>query len=149
MYSQIPALCPGGGGIEKILLTDRTVPTLFKPIQRKYFFDREIEFVSISNVKVFFPTSMIKNKASGVEHKFCTALMEKTVGGIGILNSDLFSDQFFLQCRFLHGSSDKKMPRFSSSCSVDGKHSAGTRSVRFLPFFIPFTSGEFHSDLFL
>jgi hypothetical protein len=25
--------------------------------------------------------------------------MEKTVGGIGILNSDLFSDQFFLQCK--------------------------------------------------
>jgi hypothetical protein len=24
--------------------------------------------------------------------------MEKTVGEIGILNSDLFSDQFFLQC---------------------------------------------------
>jgi hypothetical protein len=24
--------------------------------------------------------------------------MEKTVGGVGILNSDLFSDQFFLQC---------------------------------------------------
>jgi hypothetical protein len=33
-------------------------------------------------------------------HKFCTTLMEKTVGEIGILNSDLFSDQFFLQCRF-------------------------------------------------
>ncbi len=32
-------------------------------------------------------------------HKLCTALMEKTVGEIGILNSDLFSDQFFLQCR--------------------------------------------------
>jgi hypothetical protein len=31
-------------------------------------------------------------------HKFCTTLMEKTVGEIGILNSDLFSDQFFLQC---------------------------------------------------
>jgi hypothetical protein len=26
--------------------------------------------------------------------------MGKTVGGIGILNSDLFSDQFFLQCFF-------------------------------------------------
>jgi hypothetical protein len=31
-------------------------------------------------------------------HKFCTTLMEKTVGEIGILNSDLFSDQFFFQC---------------------------------------------------
>ncbi len=41
---------------------------------------------------------MILKKANGDEHKFCTALMEKTVGGIGILNSDLFSDQFFLQC---------------------------------------------------
>jgi hypothetical protein len=89
---------PGGGGVEKILLTDRTVPILFKPIQRKYFFDREIEFVSISSVKFLFPTSMILKKANGDEHKFCTALMEKTVGGIGILNSDLFSDQFFLQC---------------------------------------------------
>jgi hypothetical protein len=28
-------------------------------------------------------------------HKFCTTLMEKSVGEIGILNSDLFSDQFF------------------------------------------------------
>ncbi len=28
--------------------------------------------------------------------------MEKTVGEIGILNSDLFSDQFFLQCRSLY-----------------------------------------------
>jgi hypothetical protein len=88
----------GRGGIEKILLTDRTVPTMFKQIQRKYFFDREIEFVSISSVKVFFPTSMILKKDSGDEQKFCTTLMEKTVGGIGILNSDLFSDQFFLQC---------------------------------------------------
>jgi hypothetical protein len=42
---------------------------------------------------------MILKKDSGDEHKFCTTLMEKTVGGIGILNSDLFSDQFFLQCR--------------------------------------------------
>ncbi len=41
---------------------------------------------------------MILKKANGDKHKFCTALMEKTVGGIGILNSDLFSDQFFLQC---------------------------------------------------
>jgi hypothetical protein len=32
-------------------------------------------------------------------HKFCTTLMEKTVGEIGILNSDLFSDQFFFQCK--------------------------------------------------
>ncbi len=87
-------LCAGGGGwvggvIEKILLTDRTiptdqknlltdrkVPTLFKQIQRKYFFDREIEFVSISSVKVLFPTSMIFKKDSGDEHKFCTTLME-------------------------------------------------------------------------
>jgi hypothetical protein len=41
---------------------------------------------------------MIFKKANGDEHKFCTALMEKTVDGIGILNSDLFSDQYFLQC---------------------------------------------------
>ncbi len=41
---------------------------------------------------------MILKKDSGDEHKFCTTLMEKTVRGIGILNSDLFSDQFFLQC---------------------------------------------------
>ncbi len=38
---------------------------------------------------------MILKKDSGDEHKFSTTLMEKTVGGIGILNSDLFSDQFF------------------------------------------------------
>jgi hypothetical protein len=37
---------------------------------------------------------MIFKKDSGDEHKFCTPLMEKTVGVIGILNSDLFSDQF-------------------------------------------------------
>ncbi len=62
--SLMPCFVPGGGGskkfysrieqfqpIEKNLLTDRTVPTLFKPIQRTYFFDREIEFVSISSVK--------------------------------------------------------------------------------------------------
>ncbi len=94
-YSQIEQFQP----IEKNLLTDRKVPTLFKQIQRKYFFDREIEFVSISSVKVLFPISMILKKDSGDEHKFCTTLMEKTVGGIGILNSDLFSDQFFLQCK--------------------------------------------------
>jgi hypothetical protein len=41
---------------------------------------------------------MILKKDSGDEHKFCTTLMEKTVRRIGILNSDLFSDQFFLQC---------------------------------------------------
>ncbi len=28
-------------------------------------------------------------------HKLCTALMEKTVGEIGILNSDLFPTSFF------------------------------------------------------
>jgi hypothetical protein len=42
---------------------------------------------------------MILKKDSGDEQKFCTTLMEKTVGGIGILNSDLFSDQFFLQSK--------------------------------------------------
>jgi hypothetical protein len=45
--------------IEKILPTDRAFPTLFKQIQRKYFFDQGIEFVSISSVKVFFPTCEI------------------------------------------------------------------------------------------
>jgi hypothetical protein len=41
-------------------------------------------------------------------HKLCTALMEKTVGEIGILNSDLFSDQFFLQCTtFLRAAASK------------------------------------------
>ncbi len=92
-YSQIEQFQP----IEKKLLTDRKVPTLFKQIQRKYFFDREIEFVSIRSVKVLFPTFMILKKDSGDEHKFCTTLMGKTVGGIEIINSDLFSDQFFLQ----------------------------------------------------
>jgi hypothetical protein len=38
---------------------------------------------------------MILKKDSGDEQKFCTTLMEKTVGVIGILNSDLFSNQFF------------------------------------------------------
>jgi hypothetical protein len=41
---------------------------------------------------------MIFKKASGDEHKFYTTLMEKTIVGVGILNNDLFSDQFFLQC---------------------------------------------------
>jgi hypothetical protein len=96
-------LCAGGGGegIEKNLPTDRAVPTLFKQIQRKYFFDPGIEFVSISSVKVFFPTCVIKKKDSGGVHKFCTTLMEKTVGEIGILNRDLFSDQFFFQCNVI------------------------------------------------
>jgi hypothetical protein len=49
---------------------------------------------TISSVKVFFPTSMIK-KATGDEHKFCTTLMEKIVGEIEIINSNLISDQFF------------------------------------------------------
>jgi hypothetical protein len=52
-------LCAGGGMIEKILPTDRAVPTLFKQMQWKYFFDEDIRFVSISSVKVFFPTSVI------------------------------------------------------------------------------------------
>ncbi len=93
-------LCVRGGGerIEKILPTDRAVPTLFKQIQRKYFFDQGIEFVSVSSVKVFIPTCVILKKDSGDVHTFCTTLTEKTVGEIGILNSDLFSDQFFLQC---------------------------------------------------
>jgi hypothetical protein len=43
---------------------------------------------------------VIKKKDSGDEHIFCTTLMEKTVGEIGILNSELFSDQNFLQCRY-------------------------------------------------
>ncbi len=64
-------------------------------MQRKYFFDQDIEFVSISIVKVFFPTSVIKKNDLVDEYKFCTTLMEKTVGRIGIINSDLFSDQFF------------------------------------------------------
>jgi hypothetical protein len=92
-YSQIEQVQP----IEKNLLTDRKVPTLFKQIQRKYFFDREIKFVSISSLKVLFPTSMILKKDSGDEHKFCTTLMEKTVGGIGIY----FPTSFFLQCMAL------------------------------------------------
>ncbi len=54
-------------------------------------------FPSVAS-KFFFPTSMILKKDSSDEHKFCMTLMEKAVGGIGILNSDLFSDQFFLQC---------------------------------------------------
>ncbi len=41
---------------------------------------------------------MIEKEDSGDEHKFCTTLMEKTVGKIGILNSNLISDQFFFQC---------------------------------------------------
>ncbi len=93
-------LCVRGGGerIEKINPTDIAVPTLFKQIQRNYFFYQGIEFVSVSSVKVFFPTCVILKKDSGDVHKFCTTLMEKTVGEIGILISDLFSDQFFLQC---------------------------------------------------
>ncbi len=75
----------GGGEIEKILPKDRAVPTLFKPIQRKWFFDRDIEFFAVTSVKKCFPISMIKKKDIGDEHKFCTTLMEKTVGRIVIL----------------------------------------------------------------
>jgi hypothetical protein len=53
---------------------------------------------------------MILKKDSGDEHKFCTTLMEKTVRGIGILNSDLFSDQFFLQCSNLNPLSAESEP---------------------------------------
>jgi hypothetical protein len=77
----------GGEDIEKILLTDRAVPTLFKQVQRKYFLDRGKGFVSISNVKVFFPTCVIYKKDSGDEHNFCATLMEKTVGE----NSNFYS----------------------------------------------------------
>jgi hypothetical protein len=42
----------------------------------------------VSSVKVFFPTCVINKKDNGDEHKFCTTLMEKTVGEIAILNSD-------------------------------------------------------------
>jgi hypothetical protein len=73
----------GGEEIEKILPRDRAVPTLFQQIQRKHFLDRGIGFVSISSVKVFFPTCVIYKKDSGDEHNFCTTLMEKTVGEIG------------------------------------------------------------------
>jgi hypothetical protein len=52
------------------------------------FFDGGIGFVSISSVKVFIPTCVIKKKDRGDEHKFCTLMMEKTVSEIGILNSD-------------------------------------------------------------
>ncbi len=99
----------GGGGIEKILPTDRAVTTLFIQIQRKDFFDLGIEFVSISSVKVYFPTCVIGKKDSGDEHKFCTILMEKTVGEIGILNSELISDQFFYSVG-THIRMSKKIP---------------------------------------
>jgi hypothetical protein len=56
------AIRTGGEEIEKILPTDRAVPTLFKQIHRKYFFDGGIGFVSISSVKVFIPTCVIKKK---------------------------------------------------------------------------------------
>ncbi len=88
-------MCAREGGSKKFYPTDRAVPTLFIQIQRKDFFDLGIEFVSISGVKVFFPTCVILKKDSGDEHKFCTILMKKTVGEIGILNSELTSDQFF------------------------------------------------------
>jgi hypothetical protein len=88
----------GGGEIEKILPTDRAIPTLFKQIQRNCFFDPDIGFFAISSVNVFFPTYVIKKEDRGDEHNFCTPLKEKTVGRIGILNSDLFSDQYFFQC---------------------------------------------------
>jgi hypothetical protein len=74
---------------------DREISIIIKQIQRKCFFDPDVRIFSISSVKVFFPFSMIKKEYRGDEHNFCTTLMEKTVGRIGILNSDLFSDQFF------------------------------------------------------
>ncbi len=70
------------GKIEKILPTDRQI-------------QRGIGFFSISSVKVLFPTCVILKIDSDDELKFCTTLMEKTDGKIGILNSDKISDQFF------------------------------------------------------
>ena len=64
-------------------------------MQRKYSFDRDIGIVYISSVKILFPTSVIWKNDLGDEHKFFTILMEKAVGRIGIINNDLFSDQFF------------------------------------------------------
>ncbi len=91
-------------------------------IQRKDFFDLGIEFVSISGVKVFFPTCVIYKKDSGDEHKFCTILMKKTVGEIGILNSELISDQFFLQRQHCTKNKKnelyKKLPPFSKQTHV-------------------------------
>jgi hypothetical protein len=56
--------------------------------------------------KFFFPICVILKKDSGDVHKFCTTLMEKTVGDIGILNSDLFSDQFFYSVQISAGGGD-------------------------------------------
>ncbi len=85
----------GGGGSKKLYLQIcRAVPILYKQIQREYFLNWEIRFVSIRSIKVFFlPVWFLKN--SGDEHIFCTTMMEKTVGKIGILNRDWNSDQFF------------------------------------------------------
>jgi hypothetical protein len=77
-----------GETIENILPTDRAVKTLWEQIQWKYFLDQRIGFVSISSIKVFFPTCLISKKDSGDKHKFCTTLMKKTGSEIGILNSD-------------------------------------------------------------
>ncbi len=49
--------------------------------------------------KFFVPTSVIEEKDPGDEYKFCTILMDKTVGRIGIINSYFNSDQFSFQFR--------------------------------------------------
>jgi hypothetical protein len=59
-------------------------------------------------------------------HKFCTTLMEKTVGEIGILNSDLFSDQFFLQCGNLEKNLCPSMGPNGGSLAMD----SGLKKVR-------------------
>jgi hypothetical protein len=56
--------CGGGGGIEKILPTDRAVPTLFKQIQRKCFFDPDIEFFVVTSVKKIFSWPLWSKKRS-------------------------------------------------------------------------------------
>ena len=80
---------PGGGGGSRKFYSQIEQ---FQPYLNKYngniFLTQRSNLFPSTASKFFFPTSMIFKKASGDEHKFCTTLMEKTVGEIGILNSD-------------------------------------------------------------
>jgi hypothetical protein len=78
---------PGNEGVGDRNNSTHAQKEQFQHYLNKYIRNFWIGFASISSVKVFVPTCVIYKKDSGDEHKFCTTLMEKTVGEIGILNS--------------------------------------------------------------
>jgi hypothetical protein len=85
----------GGGGSRKFYPRTEQFKYYLNKSNGNVFLTQTSNFLSSPASKKFFPDLYDLKKDLGDEHKFCTTLMEKTVGRIVILNSDLFSDQFF------------------------------------------------------